>query len=279
MPKTAGRDPELAAFAAVALRPPGAFDLAHATLVLARLAYPDLDVPQYLRRFDDLAQTASAQLPTGSARATTLARVLFTEMGFRGNTANYTDPRNSFLNDVLDRRLGIPITLSVLYVEVARRLRIPADGVGLPGHFVVRVIREGRPIYLDPFHGGIEISEDQCRQRVAESTQGAMSLSADHLAPVDGRYILTRMLNNLKNNYARMGDYPRAIQVVQRLRLLNPDDAAEQRNLGLLLAQAGRHAEAIGLLEAYLRAEPDAPDADAIRTYLSQRIAQISRWN
>lgn len=271
-------DPTLEAFAGEVQ--PAGIDLARAALVMGKFEYPDLDVAGYLSRFDRLADAASQAMQSAEMPALTLAGFLFDELGFSGNAGNYTDPRNSFLNEVLERRLGIPISLSVLYLEIAKRVEIRAEGVGLPGHFIVRVaMTDGNAIYLDPFHGGQLLSEVDCRRRVAAVTGGALPFHESFLHPVQSRYILTRMLNNLKNFYSAANDFPRTAKVIERLLVLNPDDFAEMRNLGLLYGQMGRRRQAVELLEVYLNALPGARDADFIRSYMKKISDQASKWN
>ncbi len=255
-------------------------DLARAALVMGKFAYPELDVAGYLSRFDRLADAANHALQAADLPALTLAEFLFDELGFSGNAGDYADPRNSFLNEVLERRLGIPISLSVLYLEIAKRVDIRAEGVGLPGHFIVRVTKKnGEVIYLDPFHGGQLLSEDDCRRRVAAVTGGALPFHESFLTPVQSRYILTRMLNNLKNFYSATNDFARSAKVIERLLVLNPDDVTEMRNLGVLYGQMGKRRQAVDLLEYYLNAWPNAQDANVIRNYLKTISDQASKWN
>jgi regulator of sirC expression with transglutaminase-like and TPR domain len=273
-------DSELEAFASEIHKPDAGINLARAALVMGRFEYPDLDVAGYLSRLDRLADAAGHAAQSADLPALTLAQFLFAKLGFSGNAGDYADPRNSFMNEVLERRLGIPISLSVLYIEIARRVDIQAQGVGLPGHFIVCVtLKSGEVIYLDPFHGGKALSEDDCRQRVAAVTGGALPFHESFLNPVQSRYILTRMLNNLKNFYAATHDMGRAAKVIERLLVLNPDDVTEMRNLGVLYGQMGRRRQAVELLDFYLNAWPNAQDADVIRKYMKSISDQASKWN
>lgn len=274
------RDAALEAFAIEVSRPEDQIDLARAALVMGQFAYPSLNVQAYIERIDRLADAARRALREGKPPALVLAEFLFETLGFAGNTTHYEDPRNSFLNEVLERRLGIPISLSVLYLEVARRAGVQAQGVGLPGHFIVRVVLDtGEVIYLDPFHRGMVLSEEDCRARVRAVTGGKLPFHPSFLNPVGQRYILTRMLNNLKNHYAQRGDLVNAARVVERLLVLDPDNWLEVRNLGLIYGQIGRKHQAIALLEQYLNANPSAPDTAQVRDYLDALVAQVSRVN
>jgi regulator of sirC expression with transglutaminase-like and TPR domain len=255
-------------------------DLARAHLALAAFEYPDLPAEPAFLKLDELAMRAEAALGAGKIGALDLARFLFRVEGFGPNTADTSDPRNSFLSDVLQRRLGIPISLSVVYLEVARRVGVQAQGVGLPGHFIVRAAGDGDrgSIYLDPF-GGVPLSVDDCMARVSAITGGRLEWRPAFLDPVGPRYILTRILNNLKNAYAARNDSQRAARVVERLLVLNPADAAEWRSLGLLLAGLGHRRRAIGALEQYIALDPLAEDAAAARKLMNQLAGQIARLN
>jgi len=273
-------DAALEAFAREVNRPADAIDLARAALVMGQFEYPDLDVAAYLNRLDHLAELASQTIASTDLPALMLAQFLFDTLGFAGDSVNYTDPRNSFLNEVLERRLGIPISLSVLFLEVAQRAGVRAEGVGLPGHFIVRVVLDsGQVIYLDPFHGGAILSEADCRERVRVLTDGKLPFNEAFLNPVNARYILTRMLNNLKNFYAAASDFYRASKVVERLLVMNPGDPNETRNLGLLYGLLGKRRQALALLEEYLQSRPDAADAEVIKRHVVELSRAASRWN
>jgi regulator of sirC expression with transglutaminase-like and TPR domain len=273
-------DAALEAFAQEVNRPAEAINLARAALVMGQFEYPDLDVAAYLDRLDYLAEIAGRTIASADLPALMLAQFLFDKLGFTGDSENYTDPRNSFLNEVLERRLGIPISLSVLFLEVAQRTGVRAEGVGLPGHFIVRVVLDsGQVIYLDPFHRGAILSEDDCRERVRSLTDGRLPISEAFLNPVNARYILTRMLNNLKNFYTAAGDFYRASKVVERLLILNPGNPSETRNLGLLYGLLGKRRQAVALLEEYLRNWPDASDAAVIKQHIVELAGAASRWN
>jgi regulator of sirC expression with transglutaminase-like and TPR domain len=251
----------------------GDADLGRVAMVMTAYADPQLNIAHYVARLDELAVSAAH----ASADPAVLSRYLFEDLGFAGNTRDYGDPRNSFLNEVIDRRLGIPITLSVLFLEVARRCGLDAAGVGLPGHFIVRAKRGGEWIYLDPFHRGVEMTVADCRKRV-KSVAG-VEFTPEHLQPVDARYVLMRMLNNLKNAHSKAAELDRAAAVIERLLVLSPGDADEVRNLGVLYAQAGRKEAALTLLEWYLRRRPNAKDADQIMGYAAALADGLSRWN
>ncbi len=272
-------DDALRAFRREVEQPAEQIDLGRAALVMARYAQPNLDVARYVGKFDALA----AQIPAGMRSGAALARHLFDTLGFAGNTNDYADPRNSYLNEVVDRKLGIPISLSVLFLEIARRLGLSAKGVGLPGHFIVQVEEaDGSTVFLDPFNRGAEMDEAACRARVRLVAD--MPFEPGFLDSVNSHYILTRMLNNLKNAHASSGDLAAAASVVERLLALNPGDGAELRNLGMLYAQTGRKQRAIGLLQRYLdrlaqTGQNESDEAAQVRVFLSALTKSVARWN
>ncbi|MCA1620079.1 MAG: transglutaminase-like domain-containing protein [Acidobacteria bacterium] len=211
----------------------------------------------------------------GGSRVGALNRYLFDELGFAGNEADYYDPRNSMLHQVLGRRKGIPITLSVVYAEVGRRAGLRVEGLGLPGHFIVRA-REGGGewVLVDPFNGR-QTDQEECQARLDLIYEGKIALEDAHLRPVGARAILVRMLGNLKAVYARARLYRRALAAVERILLLTPQDLEERRDRGMLLAQLGRLPEAVVETQLYLNLAPEAPDADSVSEQLTRmRVKQ-----
>lgn len=226
-------------------------------LLIAAHAYPGLDVDAEIARLDALAAGVSEPTLEG------VRAHLFEVLGFRGNAADYGDPRNSYLNDVLDRRVGLPITLSVLVIEVGRRVGVPFSGIGLPGHFVVRHDAVPR-VLLDPFEGGHELTVDDCAERVARIYGDAVEFELSMLTPVAPKAILARMLANLKQRFTMEGDTMGA-EWVLRLRTLIPD--AGTRELGELAgAQAaiGRFRAAAETLEGLAEQLPADAAAKAV---------------
>ena len=248
---------------------PGA--LAEAALLIAAEEYPALDVAAWLARLDALGARARERVPPrGDAdqTAAALTRLLVEDYGLRGNDADYYDPRNSFLNEVLERRLGIPLTLSLVYMDVGARAGVAVRGVGLPGHFVVRLERGETVRLLDPFNGGRPLDEANCRRLVERLGGGRLRFEPAHLRAVSARAILIRMLANLKGVYTALGDWRRARGAVDRILLLAPEAVGELRDRGLLSARLGEPVAAIGDWEAYLRRVPDAKDAATVRRHL-----------
>jgi regulator of sirC expression with transglutaminase-like and TPR domain len=264
------------AFAALVERDDEQIDLARAALLFAAVEYPDLDVGAYLARLDRLAAELRPRVSPEESPGRVVAAIdeyLFGEQGFRGNELEYYDPRNSYLNEVLDRRLGIPISLSVVYLEVARRVGFRLEGVGMPGHFLLRHPDPVQPLLIDAFNRGAIVTEDDCRARLRGLYGDALPLTAEMLRPVDARTILFRMLNNLKGIYARREDFARAVRTVDLMLLVEPGAVGEYRDRGALRFRAADFKLARADLEHYLEARPDPPDAEAVR----EQIALIDR--
>jgi regulator of sirC expression with transglutaminase-like and TPR domain len=260
--------------------PDAPLDLAELALSLARDEYPALDVEAYLSELDGMAHEARSHLRGSlTARVKGLCRYLFHDMGFRGNQQDYYDARNSYFNDVLDRRTGIPITLSAVAMAVGRRAGLEVVGVGLPGHFVAKAGADGEEVLFDPFHGGRVLTPAKCQRLVEQVTGMPYEVNDAALAAVPLGAIVMRMLNNLKGVYLRTGDYMRAARVIERLRQLSPDDALQRRDLGATLFQAGQAGQAIDHLQAYLSASPEATDANAVKKMLTQARVAVARWN
>ncbi len=264
-------------FAEIVAGPDGAVDLAQAALLIACEEYPGLDVDGYLRRVEDLAASVALRAVGGGpgARLRALHEVLFDEEGFHGNADDYYDPRNSFLNDVLDRRTGIPITLSTVYIEVGRRAGIAVDGIGLPGHFVVRA--EGT--LVDPFHGGAVLSEEDCQKRLDRIYGGRLKLDDTMLAACDRKAILARTLGNLKAIYTKAGDFFRALNVVELLLRVDPKSLEEMRDRGMLHASLDCYALAARELEEYLEKSGNVPGNDQVRQKAAEMRALAARVN
>ncbi len=259
-------------FAQIVDRPESAIDLGEAALLVAEDAYPGLDIPRYLRRLDEIAAPLQERVDDGTPLADaiqTLNGHLFGELGLRGNAEDYYDPRNSYLNEVLDRRLGIPITLSAVYIEVARRIDLTVVGIGLPGHFIVEARRDTASLLLDPFHGGEPLTPEDCERLVETVYGGSVVFSEEHLVPVRKRQILFRMLNNLKRAYLTEDRPDRAWPVVEKMLHLDPGSPMDHRDRGLLAYRSNRFALARDDLRFYLDRVPAAPDRVAIKASLA----------
>jgi regulator of sirC expression with transglutaminase-like and TPR domain len=233
--------------------------LAPAAMAIARLEYPRLEPAPYLERIEALGREAARRVSRGGPGATLEARVaavsrfLYDEQGFSGNREHYDDPRNSFLNEVLDRRTGIPITLALVYIEVARRADVPVEGVNFPGHFLVRASDE---IIIDPFHSGALVAEHDCRVLLREHLGDDAAFDRSLLYPATRRQIITRMLVNLKRSYVRLRSMPQARIVADLLVMLDPSALDELRDRGLLAYHMDDFSAALRDLETYLRLTP-----------------------
>jgi regulator of sirC expression with transglutaminase-like and TPR domain len=240
-------------------------------LEIARDAYPGLDIDHYLGKIDALAERVRDRCASRSKPWSVLGQinwVLFVEEGFQGNSEDYYDPRNSYLNEVIDRKTGIPITLSVLYATIAARVGLEMAGVNLPAHFMLRVGSGEATIFVDPFHSGAVLDRKGCERKISQIVGQPIALPELQLAPCGTDLVIARMLRNLKTIYVEQHDYMAALPVLRRLAALSPGNPHEQRDLGMLCLRLDRPAEAIAPLEAYLAARPQAPDADAVRPLL-----------
>jgi regulator of sirC expression with transglutaminase-like and TPR domain len=257
-------------FAALLERDPVPLD--EAALAIAEEEYPRLDPDEYLVRLDALAERVRRRAPDlrrSGAALRALREVLFGEEGLKGNEAEYADPRNSFLNEVLDRRLGIPITLCLVAMEVGRRIGLRLHGVGFPGHFLAKYTSpSGVEVFIDAFNGGEMLSADECVARYRART-GGRDLDRRHLAPVAPHQVLARMLHNLKRTYLERSDHVRAYWVLDRLLMLAPGQLEALRDRGLVSIRLGVPAAAERDLEAYLARAPAAADVAEIRRALA----------
>jgi regulator of sirC expression with transglutaminase-like and TPR domain len=276
-----GADPSLAEFEQEAGRPDPEINLARAALLIARSEYPDLDVRRYLERLEVLADGAGGARRASDPleRLHRLREHLFEELGFAGNEADYYDPRNSYLNEVLDRRLGIPVTLSLVLIEVGERLGLDMEGIGLPGHFIVGARVGGEHILLDAFNGGAVLTVESCAEIVSRALGRRVPLKPEHFAPVTKRQFLARMLANLKGIYWRREDWGRVVAVVDRLLVLNPEAGTERRDRGVALASMGEYTQGLADWERYLTEYPNAADHETVKSQLRrvrQKLAQLN---
>ncbi len=242
-------------------------DLGRAALAIAQEEYPTLDIQNYLERLDQLAAVVrdrSAGENSPYRLIASLNYVLFTQEGYRGNRDDYYDPKNSFLNDIIERRIGIPIALSVLYMEVARRADLRLLGVGFPGHFLVKYAGDEGEIVVDPFDKGEVRTTEELQEMLDRLYGGKVRLQPEFLSRVSNRQIVQRMLANLKAIYIREENFLKAVSVVERLVIMDPISADEIRDRGLLYLKLERFSEVVDDLETYLRLAPDAADAEEI---------------
>ena len=241
-------------------------DLAQAALLLARIEYPRLDAGEYLDRLDVMGDAAFRFVASDpghdaplAARVDAVNRYLFAEQGFSGNRDQYDDPRNSCLNQVMDRRTGIPITMALLYIEVARRAGVRAEGVNFPGHFLVRALQDlhtdnpDEGLIVDAFHGGAILGEADCRRLLTRHVGEDAAFEPSLLARATRRQILIRMLLNLKRLYVRMHSFPQALTATSAILALQPSSLADLRDRGLLAYHLNNFSAALRDLEEYLK--------------------------
>ena len=257
-------------FARLVRQPDDLIRLDEAALALARTEYPDLDVPAQIARLDRLAERAACspeRPPLKNIEA--LNSLLFEQEGFRGNEGEYDDPRNSYLSDVLDRKLGIPITLSLVYIEVARRKGLPVVGVGFPGHFLVKYLAGREEIILDPYNRGAILTRQDCEDRLKAHFGESSEWKADYLLACTPRGFLTRMLSNLKGSYFRRNNYGRVLAMIRLALAVNPDSRQEIHDRGMIYFLLRRYAEAKADLKRYLdSAPPGDPQATEVKQIL-----------
>jgi regulator of sirC expression with transglutaminase-like and TPR domain len=260
-------------FAAMVGQPEQTIDLASAALLIAAEEYPQLVIEPYLRRLDLLAERVRDRLADETAPIVIvqdLSRVLFMEEGFHGNQEDYYDPRNSFLNDVLDRRIGIPITLSIIYLEVGWRLGLPLEGVNFPAHFLVRYCGEALRLLIDPFQTGVVRFEDEAQELLDHAYGGRVELRPEFLRAATRKDMLVRLLSPLKSIYLNQHDDVRALNTIERILLVRPESNDDVRDRGMTLVRLGREAEGIPVLREYLQRAPGAADAASVRLLLDQ---------
>jgi regulator of sirC expression with transglutaminase-like and TPR domain len=248
-----------------------AFPLDRAALALALGEYPGLDIAEYLRRLDTLA--ARAEVLIGIDRTAvnyieSINEILFVQEGLRGNSEDYYDPRNSYLNQVLDRRLGIPVSLSLIYIEVARRIGFSIQGVGFPGHFLAKHVSKGQEIIIDPFNMGKILTTNDCQELLDKIHNGKVSMNASLLQPMEKRSIITRMLYNLKGIFMEKEQYNQALSVIDKILLLNPGTPSEIRDRGVLYMQTSLFAQALADLESYLSHSVAPEDSSNIQNHI-----------
>ncbi|NJN31156.1 MAG: tetratricopeptide repeat protein [Synechococcales cyanobacterium RM1_1_8] len=256
-------------------QPEAQIDLAKAALYIAQVEYPELDPAAPLAQLDAMADVLGDRLPAQRYPLKviqTINQYLFEELGFYGNQEAYYDPRNSFLNAVLERRTGIPLSLSLVYLALAKRIDFPMVGIGMPGHFIIRPRVAEMEVYVDPFHGGELLFAPDCEQRLSEVYRRPIQLQPEMLPQVlpevTARQCLVRMLSNLKVIYLKNSQLAQALWTIDGLLVLRPDAPQERRDRGLVLYELERWPEAQASLEQYLHSLPQAEDRSVIEQLL-----------
>ena len=262
-------------------------DIGLAALLIAVNHYSGLDVAAYMRQLDILAQGARERIGKARRPARIIEALnvyLFEEQGFRGNQEDYYNPANSFLNEVLDTRRGLPIALSIVYMAVAQRLGLPVSGVGLPLHFIARYDPPSRfgsadPILIDPFHGGEILTPQSCQKRIESVLGHSIEFDPAYLQPTPKRLILYRLLNNLKQIYVRREEPAKAGRVVEQMLVVMPDSMEDIRDRGLLFLQDRAYSRAIDWLTRYLERTPNAEDAASVQRAIQQAYILRAQLN
>jgi regulator of sirC expression with transglutaminase-like and TPR domain len=263
----------------------GRFSVAEAALTIATHQYPDLDVASYLERLDAVALRLRRRLPEDAGRVHVIGilnHFLFEELGYSGNGENYYDPRNSFLNDVIERRLGIPITLSILYMEIGQRLGLRLAGVSFPGHFLVKCAIDRGIVVLDPFNAGMALSEEELRRRLARQLGNAYVDAAPispYLQTAENAEIIARLLRNLKSIYLEAKHLTNALAMANMLLVIQPGSLRERRERGLIHYQLECYHSALQDLEHYQQSDPAAGDDETLREVLIELRRRDQRFH
>ncbi len=269
-------------FSQLAMLDEAVFPLDRAALTVGLEEYPSLEIDNYLRKLDTLA--VRTEVLAGSNRSVgnlleCLNDVLFVQEALRGNTEDYYDPRNSYLNEVLDRKLGIPISLSIIYLEIARRINFEARGVGFPGHFIVKCADGEREILIDPFNNGRILSLEDCQELLDRVYGGSVPVQPSYFGTMGKRSILTRMLFNLKGLYYQKDDYHKSLSVVERILMLNPGTLSEIRDRGMLYMQTSLFSKALADLEYYLAHAKSPEDVAFIEAHIKTLRGVVASAN
>jgi regulator of sirC expression with transglutaminase-like and TPR domain len=260
----------IAEFVNYMTRPAEEIRLDVAALMLARTQYPQLDVDRQLTRLDALATRANCDIQRSPfENIDNLNRLLFKEEHFAGNDEEYDDPRNSYLNDVLDRKTGIPITLALVYQEVARRCGLPIVGVGFPGHFLTKYLAPDGEIIVDPFHGGVILSPEECEEKLKAQFGDEAEFLPTHLMASSIKQILGRMLNNLKGSYFRRKDFPKVLLMIEMAMAVDPGSRQEIHDRAMVNFLLRRYSDSMNDLRAYVAAAPsDDPQIQGVKTMM-----------
>lgn len=252
-------------------------DLTEAALVIALEEYPSLQLDRYLDQIDEWGEAIRERIegsPDIERIVAEINRFLFEQEGFHGEADDYYDPRNAYLNEVLDRHAGLPIALSILYIEISRRVGVEMAGVSLPGRFLVKVTGPWGELLIDPFDGGRVLTSLECQLILDRVYGGAVSLNEHHLRATTRHDVLARVLSHIKAIHQARGEADRVMADIDRLLMLDRDDPYELRDRGLVAMKLHRYEDAIGALEAYLARAPHADD----RRRIEEQIRYLREW-
>ena len=258
--------------------------LAEAALLIAGHGYPDLNVAAYLSRIEELAYMLRLRIDEDDSipdRISALNQFLFGELGFAANSDDYYDPRNSFLNEVLERRTGIPITLSVIYMELGRKVGLPLQGVSFPGHFLVKCAVPEGAVVLDPYSGGISLGLPDLQKRLREVQGGEVSraIVAELLVSASNKDIIVRLLRNLKAIYLREHKLDKALPIMNWIIATMPEQTPELRDRGMIYQELECPRAALTDFETYLQLSPGSDDAGDIRGRIIELRKEVARLN
>ncbi len=264
-------------FTEISKTPDDQVDLAHAALLISNGMNPDLDPNAELLHLDSMAEVAKKRIGSTEDPLSAINRLsefLFDDLGFQGNQDDYYNPDNSFLDRVLTTRMGIPISLSLLYIEVGKRLGMPLVGVGMPTHFLVK--HEALDdIYVDAFNRGVLLSTEECRDRLKQVSSGEVGWDSSFLQPVGRKAFITRMLRNLKQAYLHQEEHQGVLSMLDLLLCIQPEADIELRDRGLVNYRLGRYNEAIFDLKGYVARDPKGPDVQAVEELVGRIMRKM----
>ena len=269
-------------FESLVRRPEPALELARAALLVAAESDPNVDVDGEMHTLESWAAELRSRLEPDWNNLQKLARLrsfLFDDLGFRGNHTDYYNPSNSLLHRVIENRRGIPLTLSIIFMELGWRVGLPLEGVGFPGHFLVRLTGEPHDLLLDPFRRGMSVHEEDCRVMLRELSGGKLEFNDELLTSITKRDMIARLLMNLKGAYLRTRNDEGALAAVDRLLLIHPEDLEEVRDRGLLLYRLRRYGPALDELCRYLDGRPKAPDRETIERHIADLRRAVAELN
>jgi regulator of sirC expression with transglutaminase-like and TPR domain len=265
--------------------PDSGISLAEGALAIARHEYQDLNVELYLRQLDTMAEQLRRRLPADAAKAHVISMLnhyLFSELGYRANREDYYDPRNSFLNDVLERRVGIPITLSIVYMEIGCRLGLTLSGVSFPGHFLLKCVADQGVIVLDPYNNGMSLSKAELRERLAQmsgSQLAARTPLGALLNAASKREVLARLARNLKAIYSDAGQLEKALAIIGLILVILPDAAQEMRDRGLIYNKLECFRAALSDLERFAELDPEGSEEDSVQSLVAELRQKARRMH
>lgn len=255
-------------------------NLANGALTIAKITYPNLDIPHYLDQLDRMAAALTTPLTTLKPieHLERLNHYLFGKLGFKGNQIEYDDPRNSYLNEVIDRRLGIPITLSIVYLTLGQKLDLPLAGISFPMHFLVKYDTSAEPLFVDPFMEGIILQQTDIAERLRQVNKDPKALGT-FLKTASTKQILARMLRNLKQIHHRNRAFSQAIELGEKILWFQPDESYDHRELGFLYYQIKDYHKSLQAFETYLSLAANEREETDARHYIQTLSSHLGTLN